>query len=247
MKDLKIIPLGTISPFCYKNQNCPGFLIKYKNYNILLDCGNGITRYLNFPGDLNNLHVFITHLHKDHYGDLGCIEYSSYVFNNLNKLDNKINIYLPEKYNDPEYSYSNYHQIKENKIYILDDLKITFHNNKSHEIKTYSIKLENDRFKIVYTGDIGKNNLKGIINFSQNADLLICESTFLEKHNSTSTTHLNARDAAFIAKEANVKKLVLTHFWPLENKRLYLKEAKEIFKKTYIAKENRKIKLRRNK
>jgi len=115
MKKIEITPLGTVSPFPTKKNNCPGFLIKYKNYNILLDCGNGITKYLKFPYILNNLYVIITHFHKDHYADLGVLEYSSYVFNNLKILNNKINIYLPDIYNIPTYTYSNYNYINEMK------------------------------------------------------------------------------------------------------------------------------------
>lgn len=68
---------------------------------------------------------------------------------------------------------------------------------------------------------------------------------FYKKQKSLSTTHLNAESTAIIAQKANVKKLILTHFWPLENKKEYLKEAKKVFKNTYLAKENKTIKLRR--
>ena len=52
MSKILITPLGTISPYTKGNMNCPGFLVKYHNKKILLDCGNGITRLLNFPEDL---------------------------------------------------------------------------------------------------------------------------------------------------------------------------------------------------
>lgn len=44
MKDkIEIMPVGTVSPYCKGKHNCPGFLIKYKDKRILLDCGNGIS------------------------------------------------------------------------------------------------------------------------------------------------------------------------------------------------------------
>ena len=43
-------------------------------------------------------------------------------------------------------------------------------------------------------------------------------------------------EAAMIAKAANVKKLLLTHTWPEYEKDLYLKEARYIFDKVYMAK-----------
>ena len=55
MSKIIITPLGTISPYTKGNMNCPGFLVEYNNKKILLDCGNGITRLLNFPSDLKDL------------------------------------------------------------------------------------------------------------------------------------------------------------------------------------------------
>lgn len=90
MSKIEIIPLGTVSPYPKENMNCPGFLIKYNNKNVLLDCGNGITRLLKLPKDLENLNVIITHYHKDHFGDIGALQYASYVYHNLGILNSKI-------------------------------------------------------------------------------------------------------------------------------------------------------------
>jgi len=95
MSKIIITPLGTISPYTKGNMNCPGFLIEYNGKKLLLDCGNGITRLLNFPTDLKDLNIIITHYHKDHFGDLGILQYASFVYHNLGLIDNKIKIYLP--------------------------------------------------------------------------------------------------------------------------------------------------------
>lgn len=52
------------------------------------------------------------------------------------------------------------------------------------------------------------------IDIAKNARLLLCESTYLEEHRELAHDHyhLTARQAAEIAKVANVKQLVLTHF-----------------------------------
>lgn len=52
MNDIIITPLGTVSPYPKKDRNNPGFLIEYKDINILLDCGNGITRMLDLSKHL---------------------------------------------------------------------------------------------------------------------------------------------------------------------------------------------------
>ena len=122
-------------------------------------------------------------------------------------------------------------------------MKISFCFN-PHNIKTYSVKLETEDLKIVYSGDTGyeKNTLK---TFAKDADLLICESTFLRGQQKKDDYHLYAYEAGLIARDANVKKLLLTHFWPEIDKQLYVDEAKEIFKNTEAAMEGKKLILRR--
>ena len=142
MSEITITPLGTISPYTKGNMNCPGVLINYNNKKILLDCGSGITRLLKFPDTLEDLNVIITHYHRDHFGDIGSICYASYVYHNLGLLNNKINIFLPK--NDYDFnkksivsskeSYAKYFDITDSYSFFIDDLKITFHDNKSHTI-----------------------------------------------------------------------------------------------------------------
>lgn len=253
MSKIEIIPLGTVSPYPKENMNCPGFLIKYNNKNVLLDCGNGITRLLKLPKDLENLNVIITHYHKDHFGDIGALQYASYVYHNLGILNSKIKIYLPENdinfskqmiISSPE-SYAEYFDINDNFSFSVDDLNVSFKDNNSHSIESFIVKLQNKDFKIVYTSDVGITNFNALIDFCKDADLLICESSFLKRHNSNSKAHLTAYDASILAKKSNSKKLLLTHFWPEEDKNSYLNEAMQNFQNVEASHENKKLVLER--
>ena len=253
MSKIEVIPLGTVSPYPKKNMNCPGFLIKYNNKNVLLDCGNGITRLLKLPKDLENLNVIITHYHKDHFGDIGALQYASYVYHNLGILNSKIKIYLPENdinfskqmiISSPE-SYAEYFDINDNFSFSVDDLNVSFKDNNSHSIESFMVKLQNKEFKIVYTSDVGITNFNALIDFCKDADLLICESSFLKRHNSNSKAHLTAYDASILAKKSNSKKLLLTHFWPEEDKNSYLNEAMQNFQNVEASHENKKLVLER--
>ena len=249
MNKIIITPLGTISPYTKGNMNCPGFLVEYNNKKILLDCGNGITRLLNFPEDLKDLSVIITHYHKDHFGDIGALQYTSYVYHNLGLLDKKIKIYLPN--NDIGFnrasiisnneSYSDYYDINDSYSFSIDDLNITFENNNSHTIESYMVKLQNKDFKIIYTSDIGTTNLNELVDSCKDADLIICESSFLQKHNVNSKTHMTAYEAGILANKSKAQKLLLTHFWPEEDKKLYLEEAKQNFENVEVAEEGKKL------
>ena len=274
IKELIITPLGTVSTYCYKEKNCPGFLVNYGSSKILLDCGNGISKELNLPSDLNNMTIIISHLHPDHYGELLSLAQTSYVFSRLGYLNKKIKVYIPqgdiikidECYTDNdgwgasktikrniidfEYllnlekdSYLEFIPYEKKTILNFEDLEISFSKN-PHQLITYSTKLETEGIKVIYSSDTGyKGN--SLETFAKNADLLICEATFLRGQAKTSDNHLFAHEAAKIAKSANVKKLLLTHFWPSIEKQKYVDEAKEIFINTEAAEEGKKLILRR--
>lgn len=253
MEEFSITPLGTVSPYPKDNMNCPSFLVRYNENNILLDCGNGSTRLLDFTSDLSNLNVIITHYHKDHFGDIGSIQYASYVYHNMGLLDKEVKVYLPREdfrgskksILDNTESFISYKDIYDNSSIDIGNLHITFHDSKSHSIPSFMVKLEDENYKVVYTSDIGIQNFEDIIDFSKNAHLLICESSFLLKHNSSSKTHLTAYKAGELAKNAQVKRLLLTHFWPEEDKNNYLEESKRIFEKSFVAQEGKKLVLKK--
>lgn len=80
------------------------------------------------------------------------------------------------------------------------------------------------------------------IDIAKDAKLLLCESTYTSEHEDLAQKHyhMTAAQAATIAKQAGVKKLVLTHFSARYlNLRDMELEAKAIFPNTYIAEDLR--------
>lgn len=250
--ELVVTPLGTVSPYPTDKCNCPGFLVEYNVHKILLDCGNGILKMLNIPNDLKNLDVILTHYHSDHIGDVGVLQYASFTHHNLGNISELVNVYLPRnefrvsKQNiiSNEESYMNYNFIDDGLKIRRDDLEIEFYNNQSHAIESFVIGIYNKDLKLVYTSDIGTRNFDGLVNFCKGADLIICESSYLLEHNYNGGTHFTADDAGRLAKLANAKKLLLTHFWPEIEKEKYLEEAKKMFDNTEVATEGKKLVLK---
>jgi ribonuclease Z len=79
-----------------------------------------------------------------------------------------------------------------------------------------------------------------------NADMLYHEATFMNKEEarSLSTFHSTARQAASLAKEAKVKKLLLGHFSTrYQELNQLLEEAKAVFPNTQLAVEGQKFQL----
>lgn len=242
--------LGTQSPYNTIGHNCPGFLITDGESKIMLDCGSGSHSLLNFPNDLNNLSIIISHLHRDHYNDIYNMQYSSYVFHNQKRIERPINIYLPRNptniYQDiigETISFANYFAIDEKSSISIGNFDISFCQT-DHPVETYAVKLSNGATTIVYTSDTSFSCKDRLVEFSKNADLLICESSLLTSYGFPEiNSHLTAKQAGIIAKEAGVNELMLTHFWPEELPEKYVEEAKSIFPRTVAAEEGKVIDL----
>ena len=110
-------------------------------------------------------------------------------------------------------------------------------NHEGRAIKPEQVTYSQPGRKVVYVMDT--NLTDGALRLAEDADVLICESTFLaEEHQDKAEEygHLSARDAAQLARDANAKKLFLTHFsqryadvGPL------LEEARQVFPSTEAA------------
>lgn len=79
---------------------------------------------------------------------------------------------------------------------------------------------------------------------AKSVDLLVCEATYLSQHAAEAKDrgHLTAKEAATIAKNAGVRKVVLSHFsqrYPHTD--LILQEAKSVFDNVHVAKDCEKI------
>lgn len=91
--------------------------------------------------------------------------------------------------------------------------------------------------KYVHTGDVGRSD--NIFHIVQNADTLVIEATYTEAEADMATQfgHMTAGRAALLAKEANVKSLILTHLSRRHFARDIRTEARAIFPGAIVARD----------
>ena len=292
--------LGCYSATPRTNTNPTAQVLEINNHLFLIDCGEGTQVQLRKSKiKFSRIkHIFISHLHGDHYfGLIGLIS----TFRLLTR-ETDLHIYAPKglkevitlqmKLSD---SWTNYrlifHELTSNESEIIfEDEKVEVHTiplnhriyangflfkEKEGERKLDMNAVLNANIDLAYyrklkqgfdveneKGEIIKNETvtkppnkprsyafcsdtmydKSIVPLITGIDVLYHESTFLEKHAHLAepTKHSTAKQAAKIAKQAKVGKLILGHYSTrYDSLELFKTEASEIFKNVELAEDGK--------
>jgi ribonuclease Z len=291
----KITILGSSSATISKDRGHSSHLVQLENIHLLIDCGEATQIQLKkFGFKASKLsHIYISHLHGDHYlGLIGLL-----LSLNLHKRKEPINLYAPPelmdilvvnfKFSDSKFNFPINFFATNNQSFtcITDEKKFLVYSfplkhrihctgflikEKSKPRKLIAEKVKNlppNYLKMLKQGlDIIDKNGNVIIKnedvtypvnqpkayaycsdtifypeicqYIKGVDLLYHEATFLEEHKdrANETYHCTAKQAATIAKQAGVKKLVIGHFSPrYKDTNRFIQEASSIFEHTYIA------------
>ena len=175
-------------------------LIQIDGHDIVLDCGLGVTRGLTAQGlrlqDLKT--IIITHLHSDHYLELGPLLHTAWTCG----LKEKVNIYGPaglapywqhflasmtfdidlrqEDEGRPALAtLAELHTIDSGPIFKLDGIQVSaLRNNHPPIEETYAISIQAADKKVVFSGDT--HPFDGFVEFAAGADLLVHEAMLAE-------------------------------------------------------------------
>ena len=202
--------LGFYGGYPYKGIGTSGYLLRDGDKNYLIDCGSGVLNSLASymkPTDLDG--VILSHYHHDHTADVGVLQYEWLAA----KKENLLPIYghTQDFVNFAQLSVDNatkgiaYNDYEPTQI---DDLKFEFMRT-VHPVPAYAMRItDKDGKVIVYTADT--TYFDGLVDFAKDADLLIADTNFPEDVTGRKA-HLNTKEAGTLAKESNVKRLMISH------------------------------------
>ena len=296
---IEIVFLGTGSAVPTVRRNHPSIFLRYKDENLLFDCGEGTQRQIRKarlnPCKINRL--FITHWHGDHVlGIPGLLQTLA-----LNNYNRELEIYGPKgtkSYIDKIMSLFvnvgkikfKIHEVSSGKVFENKDFKIEaeqmlhgteclaysfiekdklrIDKNKLKKLKLgfspiiQKLKEGNDVMidgkkikskditylqkgrKVSIVLDTREN--KNIEKLSKNSDLLISESTYFDDEDlAKEHKHMTLKQAVSIAKKSKVKKLILLHISQKyeSNEKDFEKEARKLFKNSFLAEDLMKIEI----
>lgn len=215
---LTILGSGTAAPLL--ERNCAGYLVEAGNQKLLFDSGAGtIRRLLEIKANLFDIgHIFYTHLHNDHINDLGAIIWSS---NYGGKRKKPLNLYGPKGFKKyfgilldkllkpTKLNFKiNLKELKNSELGISPIMIKTFPIRHSSTTKSVAYRIRHKGKLLAYLGDTGYN--AQAINAAKDADFLMVECSAPKEVEG----HLTPVLAGKIAAKANVKNLILTHFYP---------------------------------
>lgn len=209
-----------------------GYLVRDEDMreNLLLDCGPGVVGQLQKYIELRELSgVVLSHLHYDHMSDMLALQYAPR--GGMEPLQ-VVTPQAPEAVrallNAPCFA------LQAPETMELGGFHIEFI-PAVHPVPAFSMAISRGGRRMVYTGDTNIN--PALVKFSRGADLLVADGAFLMAQWGAEKPHMAAAHCAQLAREADVKRLVITHFAPGSDRSKLLCEAAEIFPEVMLATE----------
>lgn len=188
-----------------------GYLVSTERTRVLVDAGPGTFARLQEELDPAVLDaVVLTHHHPDHWADLMMIDAHA-----RHALDRHgIPVYAPAGVvarsgldGSPSFAW---HPVTHGDSIELGGLGITFRRT-DHSLETLAVRIDGDVTALGYSADTGPG--WPLSDLGSGLDLALCEATYTMEHEGTAR-HMSGRQAGEQARQAEVRRLVLTHRWP---------------------------------
>lgn len=229
---MKLTVLGKYGPYPKSGGGTSSYLLQCGERNILIDAGSGCLSRLQYYIHIDDIDMMmLSHLHFDHCAEAFILAYA---------LKEKLDVYIPKT---PMAGFAMLENSGKYNPRIIDDFLTVKKDDivfsfcrMDHPVETYAMRFEYEGKVFVYSGD--SVYTEKLIGFAKDADTLLIDSGFMgEKKEDGNLPHMFVGEAGEIAKQAGVKRLLLTHINPAYDESRLLFEAEAAFKNSIVVQE----------
>ena len=222
----------------FPGPDSPGscYLVEAGGFRLLLDLGNGALGALQRYCGLYDVDaICLSHLHADH-----CLDLCSYTVARRYAPGGArppIPVYAPAGAADRmtrAYSLEPGPEVRAAFDFVtlvpgslgIGPFQVTT-DHVNHPVETFGFRLEHSGRCLAYSADTGES--PALVALARDADLLLCEASFLEGPGLPPDVHLTGRQAGEHAAGADARRLLLTHLVPWNDREQSLAEASRAF------------------
>ena len=222
----------------FPGPDSPGscYLVEAGGFRLLLDLGNGALGALQRYCGLYDVDaICLSHLHADH-----CLDLCSYTVARRYAPGGArppIPVYAPAGAADRmtrAYSLEPGPEVRAAFDFVtlapgsrgIGPFHVTT-DHVNHPVETFGFRLEYAGRCLAYSADTGES--PALVALARDADLLLCEASFLEGPGLPPDVHLTGRQAGEHAARADARRLLVTHLVPWNDREQSLAEASRAF------------------
>jgi ribonuclease BN (tRNA processing enzyme) len=238
-----VVVLGGCGAWPEPARACAGFLLEYDGFRVALDLGYGtLPRLLSVLGSVtaDGLDAVVaTHDHPDHVVDLhGLFRARHYG----TERGSRIALYAPETVLKRIADLEDGDRAAAQNVFMWRPLPAEPYDVGpfrlesrllSHYVANVGVRLSTPEVTVAYTGDTGPD--PNAAEIGRDADLFIVDAT--DRYQQANTPgppdhramNMTSREAAEAAAAARARRLMLTHFWPGNDRDRSLADAAEVF------------------
>lgn len=233
---MELIVLGRSGGFPMPGEATSGYLLRHGDTTVLVDCGSGVLSNLFRYVPVTGLSALVlSHLHSDHQADVSVLKYALNMTRRFGTAVADLPVYLPAR---PEGLVPTADGVLDLRFYEDGDpfeiggIGVTCIAG-DHPVPSYGMRFACEGKTLAYTGDT--RLCPNVARMLQGADLAVMDAGGLERLRSDPMVHMTALECAQTAREAGVRRTLLSHLVPFQPMEETLREAQGGFDRVELA------------
>ena len=230
---MKLTIVGCAGTFPGPESACSSYLLEHDGFRLLIDAGNGSTGALQKSVGLLDLDaVMISHMHGDHFLDLVTYTYARRYHpsgptpclpvHGPSDVADHVAAAFGRPVKDLLDAVFEFHPASGPGRLELGPFSIE-RARVNHPVETYGVRITAGGRTLAYSADSGQSD--ELVKLARDADVFLCEASYLEGEDNPPDIHLTGKEAAEHALRAEARRLVLTHLVPWGSRERTLAEA----------------------